>query len=302
MFQGAFMLTTLLQKRLLALFLVNLLFFTTTACCLAGAEAASPPSPAKEYSFGVFPFLAPSTLEGAFAPIAEELAVALNRPVHFQATASFAKFRENLEMQEYDIAHVQPFDYVTVAAPAGYLPLVVRAQTLSAVFVVTAEIFLKDARDLSGRKIGLPPQTAAVTYLAKVALQQEGIELDDVRFRYFSTHQACMQAALIGDVDSGAVGPTAFRLFEARSGRPFRVVLTSPEIKQTLFVVHERVAEADRELILRTLLETRLSGMEPGIRAHIFETNKTDKDVYFLPVTDQDYDIVRHYLEMSGDK
>ncbi|MBC8318718.1 MAG: PhnD/SsuA/transferrin family substrate-binding protein [Desulfobulbaceae bacterium] len=89
---------------------------------LQAAEEVVPKSAAEEYSFGCFPFLAPPTLEGIFSPMAAELSTALNRTIRYQSADSFDKFMDNLKAQQYDIAHIQPFDYVRIAGKAGYLP------------------------------------------------------------------------------------------------------------------------------------------------------------------------------------
>jgi phosphonate transport system substrate-binding protein len=146
--------------------------------------------------------------------------------------------------------------------------------------------------------LGLPPQTAAVSYLAKVALRESGLKPGkDVSLMYFKNHDSCMQTLLIGDIAACATGRSNMRLFVDRTGQPLRVILTSHEIPQTLFVVHQRVPAADRELIRKTLLATRLGGVDPKLR-NLFMPSKDEKGAYFRAVTDKDYDIVRHYLKI----
>lgn len=281
-----------------ALLLLLFLSFLAVAPSLLAAEKVAPSPAPREYSFGVFPFLAQTALEGIFSPLAGEISAALDRPIHYQSAATFEKFMANLEEQQYDIAHIQPFDYVSIAAKAGYLPVVTRAEMLPALFVVKAESPLQNGQDLRGKKIGLPPKVAAISYLAQVALLESGLKPGkDVKIQHFNTHQSCLQALLIGDIDSCAAGPPVVRLFEAQSQRPLRVILTSPEIPQTLFVVHPRVPPADREIIKKTLLATRLDGVDPALRT-LFMPDAEAKGKYFRAVTDKEYDIVRGYLKM----
>jgi phosphonate transport system substrate-binding protein len=252
----------------------------------------------RSYFFGVFPFLEQTTLERIFSPIAAELSAAIAKPIHYQSAATFEKFMSNLEEQQYDIAHIQPFDYVSIAVKAGYLPVATRIEMLPAVFVVKADSPLQNAQDLRGKILGLPPKAAAVSYLAKVALHESGLKPGkDVKLSYFKNHDSCMQALLIGDIAACATGRRNMGLFEDRTRQPLRVILTSPEIPQTLFVVHQRVPAADRELIRETLLATRLRGVDPKLR-NLFMPSTDEKGAYFRAVTDKDYDIVRHYLKI----
>ena len=285
------------------LLLLPLLFFLLDgASPLLAEEKAAVAPPVREYSFGSFPFLAQPTLEGIFSPLAAELSAALARPIHYESSANFEKFTDNLAQEQYDIAHIHPFDYVAIAAKAGYLPLVTRTEMLSALFVVKAESPLKNGQDLRGKKIGLPPKVATVSYLARLALLQAGIKPEmDVALRHFNTHQSCLQALLIGDIDACAVGPPVLRIFEAETQRQLRVILTSPEIPQTLFVVHQRVPPAEREIIQMTLLATRLQGVDPKLRK-LFIPEAAAKGAYFRAVTDKEYDIVRSYLKMMTEK
>jgi phosphonate transport system substrate-binding protein len=263
------------------------------------AETDSPSSSSQPYLFGSFPFLEQTTLEKIFSPIAAELSTALNKPIHYQSAATFEKFMSNLERQQYDIAHIQPFDYVSIAVKAGYLPVATRIEMLPAVFVVKEDSPLQNAQDLRGKILGLPPKVAAVSILAKAAMRESGLQPDkDVSLLYFKNHHSCMQGLLIGDIDACATGQRNKGLFEDKTQQPLRVILTSSEIPHTLFVVHQRVPAADRMIIQKTLLDTKLSGIDPKLRK-IFLPSTDKKGAYFRVIKDKDYDIVRHYLKIQ---
>ena len=82
------------------LLLLPLLFFLLDgASPLLAEEKAAVAPPVREYSFGSFPFLAQPTLEGIFSPLAAELSAALARPIHYESSANFEKFTDNLDHQ-----------------------------------------------------------------------------------------------------------------------------------------------------------------------------------------------------------
>lgn len=276
------------------LFIVIALFVCLSAVSSIQA-AETPPSP---YTLGVFPFLAKPTLEGIFAPIAGELAGALGRPVRLQSASGFEKFTENLERQQYDIAHIHPFEYVISGKKSGYIPLAVRTEKLKAVFAVKEESTIKAPRDLKGKIIGFPPKVATVSYLAKVALAKSGLKPGkDVTIKNFSTHQSCLQQLLIGDIDACASGEAILRVFEDQSKKKFRVILASPEIPQTLFVAHRRIPVADQETIRKTLVNSQLSGVDPKLR-NLFLPDEENQHGYFRSTQDKEFDVVRKYLKL----
>ena len=283
-------------QRVLLLLLLTLHFSVALPLPVAGEEPQ--PGPEKlEYSMGVFPFLSAAATESVFAPIAAELAQALGRPVHLHSSSTFETFMERLQHQEYEIAHIQPFDYVGIAVKAGYLPIASRNEDLSAQLVVLYNSPVRSAKDLRRKTIGMPPETAAVSYLARIMLKQAGLRTGrDVKLKHFSSHLSCLQQLHIGNVSACATASPAIRVFEAQTKVTLRVLMQSSSIPQTLFVVHSRVPKADRDRIARTILSSTLSGVPKNLKELFIEKN----GAYFRPVTDSDYDIVRKYLDLLG--
>ena len=282
-----------------SLLLLCFIFIWSVSFAYAGStETASKKS---GYTFGVFPFLTISTIEEIFAPIASELSHAIDRDVLLKSTDTFEKFMQNLEQQEYDIAFIQPFDYVNIAKKAGYLPVATRNEPLTADFLVLEKSPLKEGKELKGKVIGLPPKVAAVSYLANISLIQLGLDIrHDVKFRHFSSHQSCMQQLLIGDIDVCVASRPVLRAFESQMNVKFRAIMTTPSITQTLFVVHSRVPEKERNLIKKTILSTTLSDVKPEFKI-IF---KSVNNRFFRPVDDAEYDqvlIYKRLLEKYGE-
>ena len=261
----------------------------------AYASSAETASKKSGYTFGVFPFLAITSLEGVFAPIASELSHALDMDVLLKSTDTFEKFMQNLEHRDYDIAFIQPFDYVSIAKRAGYLPVATRNEPLNADFLVLEKSPLKEGKELKGKVIGLPPKVAAVSYLAKISLIQIGLDIrHDVKFRHFSSHQSCLQQLLIGDIDVCVASKPVQRAFESQMNVKFRAIMTTPSITQTLFVVHSRVPEKERNLIKKTILSTTLSDVKPEFKI-IF---KSVNNRFFRSVDDAEYDQVLIYKKL----
>jgi len=244
------------------------------------------------YSFGVFPFLPAARLETVFAPVAGELGRALGREIRYRSAASYEKFAARLARQEFDIAHVQPFDYVRIAVSSGYLPVAARNAELTAVAVVPEESAVRELRDLAGSVVALPPEGAATAILGALALARSGLDpRRDVTVRHLLDQDSCIHLVVTGGAAACFTGSQAARLYQVRTGRRLRVIGRSPPIPHTLFVVHSRVPRADREIIRRTLLGLTLQGLAPELRDFL----AGDGSRPFVPVQDADYDIVREY-------
>ena len=277
------------------LFLLVLVMSVSTSPA-GPAATGEKTNPAKtEYILGVFPFLSPALTETVFAPVAAELGQALERPVYMRTASSFEIFMERLRRKEYEIAHVHPFDYVRIAVPAGYLPVATRNEKLSILFAVLDSSPVRSAVDLKGKTIGVASKLSTADYLARITLNQAGFRPGkDVTLKYFSDHQSCLQQLHIGTIGTCATTASMMRVFEAQTLVKLRVLMQSPKVPHTLFIVHSRVPQKDRDIIAKTILASALPNVPDKLKKELFVV----KDgTYFNPVTDADYNIVRTYLD-----
>lgn len=262
------------------------LIFAAAFTVLASASAEVPAVPPRPYVFGVFPYLTPLELENVFAPIAADFNRALRREVQFASKASYDAFAKNLlEDQAYDIAFVQPFDYVRAADHSNYLPLAARPEKLYALIVTTENSGIRTLDDLKGKRMSLPPQSAAISRLVRVFLKKNGIVPDkDVTFMYVRSHTSCLQHVLIGSTDACGTTPSAMYHLKNTALGSLRGVSETDAIPPPLFVVHSRVPESDRKRLLDAILAwpKSLDGQEIRLSG-------------FAPITDSDYDAVRKF-------
>lgn len=268
-----------------------LLVLVTLPCNAADHSTSHTKAP---YILGVFPFVPPANIEGLFAPIAAEFSAAIGRPVILRTSSSYDKFMSSLEQRDYDIAFVQPFDYVEIAKPNNYLPLARRSEDLSSSIVVKSDSSLNSIHDLKGKVLGMPPAVAAVSVLNSIALSKAGLKPDkDVELRHFSSHQACLQQLLVGTVHACGVSPSGIKLVETQLKTTFKEIGRSPSIPHTLFVVKRELPKEERSAIKKVLLETTLQSVPPEYRV-VFDSSGAKP---FLATKDSDYAPIRHYLK-----
>lgn len=246
-----------------------------------------------ELILGVFPHLPPRELEKVYAPIAARFSAALGKKVLFRSASSFPKFMDKLDSEIYDIAMVQPFDYVRLADNYGYVPIVTRSEELSTIVVVPQESSLSQLSSLKGKTVALPPSMAAVSLLLKAELQEKGlIPGQDLKLTHHRSHMSCMQKVVIGEADACGTAAPALRFFSAKMKSNLKVIAKTTAIPHSLFTVHPRVSQADREKISQVLMT--LHETEEG-RVLM----KLGKLKPFMPITDKDYDVVRAFNALT---
>lgn len=252
----------------------------------AGA-AASGSTSKNPYVFGVFPFLSADQLQEAFSPLAGDLARQLGRPVLLQTRQGFGAFAQALRRQTYDIALVQPFDYLWAHDRYGYVPVAARSERLAAQFVVRPDSSLRTFADLRGKIVGMPPMSSAMSYLAQDAFREHGMRPGkDLTVRYFKAHDVCLHQLLIGAIDSCVSGIYPVAFFEKTWGVKFRLLAQTHGIPHAVFVVNRRIGVAERDHIARIILSWGNTQTGRGL------LNSTHSKP-FVPAKDSDYDVLR---------
>lgn len=242
-----------------------------------------------EYVLGVFPHLPPRDIEEVYAPIAKDLGQTIGKKVVLSSSTTFERFSENLDKQMFDIALVQPFDYVRIADRFGYRPLATRAEKLSAVLVVGRDSTVKGFNDLRGKHIALPDETAAVSMLALAHLRTlKLVPGRDVTVTYHRSHISCMQQVVIGEADACGTAAPAVRFFERKMNVKLKTVDQTREIPHALFAIHPRVPAAERDAILKRI--TSWNDTEEG-RAILARGELKP----FVAIQDADYNVVREF-------
>ena len=274
--------TLLTHKRFIFLFVSLAMASLLNPMAQAMASADKP-----SYTLGVFPHMPPQELESVFGPIAAAISKAIDADVTFKSASTFQMFMDKLDEQTFDIAYVQPFDYVYIADKYGYKPLAAISEPLATMFVVKVDSNIEGLDDLRGKKIGFPPPVAAVSYLGKAYLKQKGIDLNkDIKISHYKSHLSCLQQVVIGSIDVCGTAAPMVRYFQYRMGLHTKVIGESASIPHSLFSTHPRVTDEDRKKILEVILSW--SKTEQGK-----EMLKRSKLNSYNAISDDAYDVVR---------
>jgi len=259
-------------------------------CLLLATPAHSDSTAAHALVLGIFPHMPATRLLQVFSPIAEDFSAHLGKPVKLRTRPDFAQFAAELQAETYDIAFIQPLDYVWLHERHGYLPLARRDAPLQSVIIVAADSKLSGVQDLKGKTLAQAAPRAAVTQIIAAALQAEGFDLDkDIRRSYSTNHFACIQKVLTGEADACGTALRALAHWkDVKANDRFRIIYEAPVMPHALFVVHPRVPRKEREILLDTILSwpKTEAGREILSRGELLP---------FTRATDADYDPVRRF-------
>lgn len=250
-------------------------------------EAAGWQQDTSSVSFGVFPYLQPVELEQLMSGITRYLASRLGSPVHFMTNTSFERFRARLEQGVFDVALVQPFDYVALSEQSHYTPVARLEAPLTAIFVTVDDAPITELSDLAGKSVAFPPSGAAVSHLGKMALREAGLTPGvDVTPVHRSDHRSCLHHLLVGTVSACVTNRIPFDVFMEGFAAPFRIFRETVAIPHILFVVRADLPTLRRERIGRVIEE--MSADRVG-REALREAGLPG----LVRAVDSDYDVVR---------
>lgn len=242
----------------------------------------------RSYIFGVFPHLPTHKLYETYLPVTEHFSQVLDSKLVLKTQPSFAQFENSLREEQFDIALIQPFDFIDAFDKHGYLPLARRQESLTSILVVKKDSPYQSLEDLKGKRIANPSRSAAVTRLTDRAMRKSGLHPQkDFSRIYKNNHFSCMQSVLIDKADACGTSIRAMYHYEDEMlNNRLRIIHETEAIPHVLYVVHKRVPEAHRDILKKTILGWQNTPEGRDIL-------KTSRMSRFIEASSQDYDILR---------
>ncbi len=246
----------------------------------------------ESYKFGVFPHMPLQKLHMIFSAVTQDLENELGRPVVLMSKPYYKLYKDELNKGVYDIAFIQPLDYVQAHQEQGYFPLARRAKDLKAIMVVSKASSYKNVEDVKKKVIASAPAEAAVTQLMLESLEQKGFRvLDDFTLSYSKNHFVCLQKLVDGIASACITAPRAMKFFNQENKvDDFRVIYETSPIPHALFVVHPRIPEQQRKIIQKRILAWNVDDKGK-------ELLRKGRLLNFIEAKDEDYEIVRQFLK-----
>lgn len=261
-------------------------------CLLFGISTRASAEGSAEYKFGVFPFMPMAALIKYFNSVAIDFTRQVNKRFFAQSRTTFKQFSEEIEKETYDIIFVQPFDY-PAAYEHNYVPLARRQGPLEAILATKIDSDIKSIADLAGKTLASPPKESSISIIIEKDLAALGLSGERaVSMVYTSNHFACMQMVLVGKADACSTTTPVLIHWQSTELKKQKLhsIHQSNSIPNTLYMVHKRVPEADREKLKKAILTW---GERPEGKMILKLFNQEP----FVQANDSEYDVIRNYFK-----
>jgi phosphonate transport system substrate-binding protein len=258
-----------------------LILFFLTFSAQSLAEKATP------LSLGIFPHLPLYPLHKRYTSLASYLSKQLKHPVTLKTKSSCPEFRTALTQEEYDIALVQPFDYLIAHDQHHYKPLARKDTPLRAVLMVKKDSLFHTLDDLKQQEIVSPPKLTAITQLFSRHLKQHHYTRDDFLLKHKANNFDCLHAVLLNQAQACVTAPHALHYRGTQEiHKNFRKIIQTDPIPHMVFVAHQRLPDITRQRVKDIIINW---GKSPEGKAMAQQT-KLNR---FVAATDEDYNILR---------
>ena len=261
-------------------------------CILLGGGGKSYAGEYSEYKFGIFPFMPMAALSRYYNSIGTDFTRILNKRVIAQSRPTFKEFSEEIEKESYDIIFIQPFDYPT-AYEHNYRPVARRIDYLDAILVTKIGSDVESINDLKGKTLANPPSESAISIVMQKELKKAGMDADaNIKMIYTKNHFACIQMVLVGKADAcSTTTPVLHHWHETQlKKKKLHAIHQSDAVPHTVYMVHQRVPETDKEKIKQAILSWD-KRPEGKMILKIFNVSS------FIEANDSEYDVIRNYWE-----
>ena len=241
------------------------------------------------FEFGIAPATSVARIENHLSVFSKMLGEAIDRPVVVKSRKDFPTFREALRQEAFDMALIQPFDYIKLRqSGSSYVPFA-RLETPFKAIVVVSNDNIHTLEDLKGKTVAFPPKDAAVTILAMHKLHQLGYGEQDFQIDYYSEHNSCIQALLIGTAKACVTVNELLHLLTDGENLKLRVIQESDVVPNAMLVLKGSAAKY-REQLIKFVMDYNDT---PQGR----EYYKLFAVTGYVPAQPSDYDVVEAILD-----
>ena len=194
----------------------------------------------EEYSFGIVPQQAASTLAKTWAPILAYLQTRTGYKLHFTTAKNIPAFEENLAGGKYDFAYMNPYHYVMFHRHSGYQAFAkAKDKKIQGIIVVHKDSPLKTIRELNNKVVAFPsPLAFAASMIPRADLSRQRINFTP---RYVSSHDSVYRN--VADKNFIAGGGVV-RTFEATADEvrsQLRILYTTKGYTPHAFAAHPKI-------------------------------------------------------------
>lgn len=215
----------------------------------------------KAYILGILPAFSTGHLIRLFGPLAQQLSLALKRPVLIETAPDFKTFLlRSIDEKRYDIVLPPSHFYPLIEKKAGYRAVARDdTQPMYSVIVVKKDSPLKTLEDLRGKNLSVIDPFALAAMIMKGHLVKAGIT--DISLTQVPSHTASLAMIKEDSIDAVSLMDTAYYMASKKVQAETKILARSEKIQTIPFAVAPWLPESEKTLIQKTLISPENIGL-----------------------------------------
>lgn len=235
---------------------------------------------------GVVPQRSALALALAWTPVLQSVGRAAGLRLEFETAKNIPTFERRLYRGAYDIAYLNPYQYLLAHRQKGYTAFLRGDGHLRSVIVVRRDSRLGTLAALAGHRVAFPaPGSLAASMLPQALLARDHIPIRPV---YVASHGSVYRAVAEGLYRAGGGVVQTFRDFPAPVRDQLRILWTGPPLPPHPLAARSDIPRAIVQRLRTAFLALARTGQgradlaRLGLRA-------------FVVAHDRDYDVIRQW-------
>ncbi len=249
------------------------------------------------YHFAVHPLHNPTKLMQAYQPLVDYLNSRLTGAhLILEASRDYANFEEKYQACKPEFLLPNPWQTLQ-AMKAGYSVIAMAGEPkdFRGIFIVRKDSGIRQPSDLKGQAVSYPSPTAlAACIMPQYFLHARGIDINRaIVNRYVGSQESSIMNVYLKITLAGATWPPPWRSFQKehpREAAELKVMWETEPLVNNSVMIRRDLPVAIREQVRKFLAVLHETDAGKAILAGM-ETAR------FIPATDEDYEVVRSYVE-----
>lgn len=235
--------------------------------------------------FGVVPQQPASQIARAWIPLLDHLQARLGVRVRFETAPDTLAFERRLAQGAYDVAYMNPLQYVSVHDSVGYTAVARAAnKRIHGLIVVARDSPLRAVSELDGRTLAFPSPTAfGASFLPLAYFKSRGMIVTP---KYVASHDSVYRTVAEGLYPAGGGVPRTFDALDPAIRDKLRILWTTDDYTPHAIATHPRVSATVRGALVDALLAVGDSPETLSLLAPLALQG-------FVAAADRDWDDVR---------
>jgi phosphonate transport system substrate-binding protein len=244
------------MKRLLMLMLL---------CGVIGVAPAQTESTSstKPLRVGLLPYLSTEKLLMRFAPLKAYLESSLHRPVILETAPNFESYIDRAGHYQYDLYLAAPHIAALAETDFHYRRVSRLMRELHCAIVVRNDGSVKSLKDLRGRIVTTPSDTAIVTMLGEKLLSDNKLVAGkNITVEHTPSHNNAIIAVANGRADAAMTSAAVFETMPKDVRDRLDILITTEKVPHMMFMASPKLPEAEYQELTRVMLLFTAAG--PG--------------------------------------